>query len=658
MTRPRPIAVELFAGAGGLSLGLEQAGFDVVLAVDRDGYHVATHERNFPGSKALCRSVVDLKGDEIRSMLQTDEIDLVSGGPPCQGFSHMGFRDLNDPRNTLVDEFARLVVELKPKAVLMENVPGMQTGETGVIFDRAVQRLQEAGYNITLPVRTLNAMDFGVPQRRERLFLLGLRRDLGGSIEYPDGPSQGQPPRPTVGQAIAGLPTILDKDYLFKEDIAPYEKGSPAGLHPYVLVARGLAREKTDFSHERGWDKTRCSGCMRTKHRSDVQLLYASTAPGEMVPGHKLPRLDPDGLCPTLRAGSESEHGSYTAPRPIHPFEPRCITVREAARLHGYPDWFSFYPSKWHAYRQIGNSVCPPVGRALGRALLTAIGVRPRRPAKRVRLSDEFKLPSERPMQHRRITQLEEWPKIITYLFEQSIDARRQTLDAPEFSIDDVRKAYLATKAKMPRNPPERFLSDLARSRNVRELLKPLAEKGFSILPVTGNGSCGRFVPVGTPGSLGEKDSISVGTAEIAAARVLHWKANSLEEADVFQLLSLRDVVEPLFGQGQVIVDEDDSGKLNGLRSFRLLYAGRCRRKGIAYVSNSPVGFSLSKLQSVAARMVAQSVLLLLKLTRHHVAVLRLEQKAGKLVETRRVVFRVVRHDRASSSAGLECGTL
>src|SRR6185437_14122619 len=110
--------------------------------------------------------------------------------------------------------------------------------------------------------------------------------------------------------------------------------------------------------------------------------VYAATLPGHTVPGHKLPKLHPEGISSTLRAGSDSTHGSYTAPRPIHPYRPRCITAREAARLHGFPDWFAFYPTKWHAYRQIGNAVCPPVARAVGFSILAALGLSPFKPAK------------------------------------------------------------------------------------------------------------------------------------------------------------------------------------------------------------------------------------------------------------------------------------
>ncbi len=237
----RPIAVEFFAGAGGLSLGLEQAGFDVVLAVDRDGYHVATHERNFPYGLSICASVTDLDGPKLRALLGTDrEIDLVAGGPPCQGFSHMGTRDVLDPRNTLVNEFVRLVLELRPKAFLMENVPGMQSGATAAIFEHALQRWQkeEPGYVITTPVQTLNAADFGVPQSRERLFVLGVRRDTGRRAHYPDGPAAGQPARPTVQAAIGDLPRLEEHPELLEQDWTNYDEWRHCS--PYARVARGL----------------------------------------------------------------------------------------------------------------------------------------------------------------------------------------------------------------------------------------------------------------------------------------------------------------------------------------------------------------------------------------------------------------------------------
>ncbi len=582
--RARPIAIDFFAGAGGLSLGLEQAGFDVVLAVDRDGYHTATHERNFPYGKSICASVTELTGNKIREILGSDEdIDLVCGGPPCQGFSHMGTRDLGDPRNTLVDEYVRLVLELRPKGFIMENVPGMQSGATARIFERAVAAFEEGGYAITRPVKTLNAMDFGVPQRRERLFLLGVRSEFRRTVQYPHGPVTGQAARPTVWEAISDLPS---GDRLGGDggDEVLYAAGHQP-KHPYAAVARGVQDDPSDYSHPRHWDRTRCTGCQAVRHRPDIAALYAATVPGTMVPGHKLPRLDANGLAPTLRAGSESEHGSYTAPRPVHPREPRCITAREAARLHGYPDWFRFYPGKWHAYRQIGNSVCPPVARALGRQFLAAFGFGPRRVSGGIQLASTFNLPAERPKQHRRITQTEEWPKILKHLWAAATDDRGR-LVRPTFTVRDVEVAYAATAAKMPRNPARRFLADIARSRNVKKLLKPLLDRGYSIREDGNDGVYGRFVAAGTPGCLDDKDILTVSSAEIAEATRLEPLGGAvLRDLSIVRYLELAAVARPLLGAESIKVDgpRDLLGDLSpsGQLRFRAMGKSGCRRKGL-----------------------------------------------------------------------------
>ncbi len=205
----RPVAVDLFCGAGGMSLGLEQAGFDVALGVELDGYHVATHERNFPYGATLCRSVADLTGSDIFAALGgASEVDVIVGGPPCQGFSNMGLRDVADPRNTLVRQFARIVTEVRPKAFVMENVPGMLAGATKLVLDDAVAVLGAAGYRVTTPVRVVDAGTLGVPQRRKRLILLGLREDIPGELEYPHELPLGQPPRPTVWEAISSTARV------------------------------------------------------------------------------------------------------------------------------------------------------------------------------------------------------------------------------------------------------------------------------------------------------------------------------------------------------------------------------------------------------------------------------------------------------------------
>lgn len=643
----RPIAVEFFAGAGGLSLGLEQAGFDVVLAVDRDGYHVATHERNFPYGLSICASVTDLDGLKLRALLGTDrEIDLVAGGPPCQGFSHMGTRDVLDPRNTLVNEFVRLVLELRPKAFLMENVPGMQSGATAAIFEHALQRWQNEapGYKITTPVRTLNAATFGVPQSRERLFVLGVRHDIASQAGYPDGPLAGQPGRPTVLEAIGDLPRLAGHPEVLETDTSTYDQSVPNSL--YARVLRGIEQDSSDFSHPRAWDRSKATCSAVVRHRPEVAALYAATVPGTMVPGHKLPKLHPNGLAPTLRAGSESEHGSYTAPRPVHPEEPRCITAREAARLHGYPDWFQFYPGKWHAYRQIGNSVCPPVARALGRQLMVALGLQPERPTEVLELPHEFALPEVRPKQQRRIAQLSEWPKILEHLLVRARDSKGR-LVRPDFSVEDVEEAYVATAANMPRNPARRFLSDLARSRNVAKLMEPVTRAGLTIVQVGDNGTYGRFVDKGAPDGIEVKHGLHVSSRDIPEASDIRTKvAGPLTDALLLRYLRRRQVAEHLFGEGTQLQLDGQRNLLGRLQPADVRFAAirNCRTvaKGVVVFVQGRNMPNLAQISAHLSRTCEHFAIVAAPLTTRHFAVFAVSDGKDGVRVRRKGVFRVV----------------
>jgi DNA (cytosine-5)-methyltransferase 1 len=500
MNERRPIAVDLFCGAGGMSVGFEQAGFDIALGVDLDGYHVAAHDRNFPHGHTLCKSLAELTADDVFARLHgRTEVDAVIGGPPCQGFSTMGTRDAADPRNDLVGHFVRIVREVRPKAFVMENVPGMLSGRTRGVLTSALDQFERAGYRITHPVRVLDASHFGVPQQRKRLIVLGLRDDMVGQIDYP---TVGTLSRPTVAEAIADLPDVDNLEELFERNDTPYSM-EPATK--YTRVMRGIERESTDFGYKRTWDSARCTGCLRVRHTDAAVKLYEATPPGRMVPSHKLPRLAPDGIAPTLRAGSDSTHGSFTAPRPIHPFRPRCITAREAARLHGFPDWFAFYPLKWHAYRQIGNAVCPPVAKAVGTAVLKAIGVRPSRPRTSIVLGDQFFLPEDRPRSLKRIPQVIHYPPVIERLIAVRFDAARKRLTNPSFTFDEVRRAVSDTGVQLTWIRAETFLSEIARSRNVRTLLAPCLRRGFTIRRISGGDAIGEFVVAGHPEGIERK---------------------------------------------------------------------------------------------------------------------------------------------------------
>ena len=531
-----------------MSLGFEQAGFDIVFAVDNDAHHVATHQRNFPYCKTIMESITELSVKSILSHIGSSrEADLVFGGPPCQGFSNMGLRDTGDPRNTLVGEFIRIVKEISPKAFVMENVPGMNSGDTAPIFDWAVENFTKLGYRLASPIRTLNSADFGVPQIRKRLFLIGIREDIDYTPRYPEGPSRCQPPRPTVWDAIADLPKVEDDDSLLVSDISKYSV-EPAKENKYARVARGFEKNGSDFGRPREWNDKLVSGCLRTRHSEKTRDLYASTPPGQMVPGHKLPKLDPYGLAPTLRAGTNSARGSFTAPRPVHPKQPRVITAREAARLHGYPDWFSFYPAKWHALRQIGNSVCPPVAMAVGAELIVALGYKQKdllRP--RVKLSDEFNLPDEAERTQKRIPFANEFPKIVNWLFEIKYDAKKRSMKDPTISVEDIYHAIESTGVSLPRVRPERFLVETSRYRSVEKLLRLPMSKGFTIAIVDREAGTGEFVPIGSPDTIEDKDSIKVPSAEINMATPVDIDQTLLDtEAGALTISENLNVLESL----------------------------------------------------------------------------------------------------------------
>ena len=372
----RPIGIDLFAGAGGMSLGFEQAGFDIVAAVEIDPIHCATHEYNFPDTTTICASAIDLTGAEIRRLakLGSKDIDVVMGGAPCQGFSLMGKRAFEDPRNQLVFHYVRIVQELNPKYCVFENVRGLTLGKHAQFLEELIVALEDAGYDVLTPYQVLNAADYGVPQDRRRLFLVGTRRGLQQPnypvpIDY----------RISVADAIGDLPNADNFDELNLSDVVPVRWETTSA---YGRKLRGFDRDIDDYSYPRNFDPNLLTCSIRTQHTTSSQSRFAATSPGKTDPISRFRRLELTGLCNTLRAGTDSARGAHTSPRPIHPLFSRVITVREAARLHSYPDWFRLHATKWHGCRQIGNSVPPLLARALASELLKAQGIKPSKPKK------------------------------------------------------------------------------------------------------------------------------------------------------------------------------------------------------------------------------------------------------------------------------------
>jgi DNA (cytosine-5)-methyltransferase 1 len=392
---PRPIGVDLFAGAGGLGLGFEQAGFDIAAAVEIDPIHCAVHAYNFPQCVMLSRSVVGLTGEEIRKRagIGRRHIDVVFGGAPCQGFSLMGHRMLDDPRNSLVREFVRIVADLGASYFVFENVKGLTIGGHKALLDELIEEFARVQYRTRLPWTVLDAAEFGVPQHRERLILMGARNELR-LPEYPmalfraaDVHSRGMLPKgPTCQEAMGDLPNAEEFAGLAHSDeVRTTAWGRPSR---YAQEMRCVGGDSWHFGYPRQWDKHLLTSSLRTEHTAISRRRFEETEPGQVEPISRFYKLSAQGLSNTLRAGTDSSRGAFTSPRPIHYAYPRCITVREMARLHGFPDWFRFHQTKWHGARQIGNAVPPPLARAIATEVARALRYGPRQPEDCIPLGD------------------------------------------------------------------------------------------------------------------------------------------------------------------------------------------------------------------------------------------------------------------------------
>ncbi|MDB5163955.1 MAG: cytosine-specific methyltransferase [Candidatus Saccharibacteria bacterium] len=383
MRGKRPSVIDLFAGVGGLSLGFEAAGFDVVAAVEFDPVHAAAHEFNFPYSKTFCTDMNKLETIELKKALQEkgyDELDMLVGGPPCQGFSTIGKRQLDDPRNKLVFEYLRVVKDLRPKYFLLENVPGMIAGKQIKFVEELVEECEKLGYKIHKQIKVLSAASYGVPQKRRRLIILGSRGDMP-ELKYPD-PTHIEKSDKVVSlfdsTAFVGAKSAIGD----LEDIPvniKNDKGLPNNLtydHEYRKNYNRHEGSLFNLCHIRQTDGL-LWGHVGSVHGQISIDRFIDTEPGTTETTSRFFRLHPDRPCNTLRAGTTSDKGAHTAPRPIHYKLPRCISIREAARLHSFPDWFQFHRTVWHGFRQIGNAVAPMFGKALGDEVIRKLGINP-----------------------------------------------------------------------------------------------------------------------------------------------------------------------------------------------------------------------------------------------------------------------------------------
>ena len=328
LENPSHTLISLFCGGGGLDLGLGFAGFGSVVVSDVAPMFVETVVNNLPHARSCVEDALQLTGDKLCSLAGTDVIDLVAAGPPCQAFSILGRRGaLDDPRGRLALKYFELVAEIRPKAFLFENVPGLLTVNEGADWQRLLEyALATTGYHIFY--KKLNAISFGIPQYRERVFIVGFRDDL--TFAFP---------------------------------------ATPSGPYAEELVEDGMLVTPSVWALENinGLPNHDIRG-----HGERVKARYAKIPQGSRDKIDHTDRIHPLRPSGTVLVGSAAGGG-----RPhIHPYEPRVITVREAARLQSFPDWYVFYGSNTAQYRQIGNAVPPllayEVGKKIAQVLQTS----------------------------------------------------------------------------------------------------------------------------------------------------------------------------------------------------------------------------------------------------------------------------------------------
>jgi DNA (cytosine-5)-methyltransferase 1 len=332
--------LDLFCGCGGLSLGLEQSGFDIALGIDIWKDALTTFEANHTNSKTHCADLSQTDFNDLKDMFLHDGVDVIVGGPPCQGFSISGKRDPNDPRNKLYTSFLKAVDFFKPKAFIIENVPNLASMCNGKIKDTILSEFEEIGY--TISYRKLMASDFGVPQNRRRFIMVGLLQNK--KFEFPE-------PTHSIDKiscydAISDLPedTIEDGSSYPTEELTEFQQ-------TMRIRSRGIFNHQTTQHTDKtvsiislvpdgGNYKDLPDEYKGTRNVNIAWTRYASDKPSLTIDtGHR-------------------HHFHYKFNR--------VPTVRESARLQSFPDDFVFHCSKTSQYKQVGNAVPPMLGKALG----------------------------------------------------------------------------------------------------------------------------------------------------------------------------------------------------------------------------------------------------------------------------------------------------
>lgn len=343
-------AIDLFAGVGGLSLGFEMAGAKILMANEYDESIATSYVKNRPDNNMIIKDITKL---DIKSTFANikDSVDIVIGGPPCQGFSQKGQRKtINDPRNFLFKYYFNVVDFIRPKYFVMENVPNLLTAENGYFKKEITEMFSNIGYTINSDV--LNASDFGVPQNRRRAFIIG---KLGAEkVVFP----QKKTKKTTAWEAISDLAFLNSGEGAFEQN---YRNGSQSEYQKLLRsdsekLFNHVATSHSDIAIKRMAMVPEGGGRNDLPKEELTKSIYSGTW-GRIV-------KDDVAVTITTRFDTPSS-GRFT-----HPFLNRAITVREAARLQSFPDNFVFYGTKTSQMKQVGNAVPPLLAKAVAEAII------------------------------------------------------------------------------------------------------------------------------------------------------------------------------------------------------------------------------------------------------------------------------------------------
>jgi DNA (cytosine-5)-methyltransferase 1 len=383
-------SIDLFSGAGGLSCGLQQAGFQPLLANELVPQYAETYQANHPDTEVIVgdiRSVCELSLKQHLGISE-GEIDLVAGGPPCQGFSiNAPIRTLDDVRNHLFKDFLRIVSSIKPKAILIENVPGIISLGRGTVVEQIHKELKSMGYSVEHKI--LFAGHYGVPQMRFRTVFIGVR-NFSGEITFPDPEYDAQaianftgakrlciPVSPLLMPNLKSHTTVWDAI----SDLPEIANGNNESPTKYATAPNNDYQKNL-----RNSDELTAHYCTKISEINLERLKYIPQGgswrdiPFDLLPEglkrarrsdhtRRYGRLHPESLCSTVLTKCDPHWGSF-----FHPTQDRVISVREAARIQSFPDAYGFSGNITQQYEQIGNAVPPLLGKAIGNEIAKLIG--------------------------------------------------------------------------------------------------------------------------------------------------------------------------------------------------------------------------------------------------------------------------------------------